>query len=135
MIGIMCDQDVQGLARAVLARCREGDWADVWNELEIELYTFSDLSLEPDATDAEIWIACQQNNIVLLTGNRNAEGPDSLEVTIRERNVPDSLPVLTFGDLRKLKYDRAYLELAAERLLEKLIDIDALRGAGRIYLP
>ncbi|MBC8869512.1 MAG: ACP S-malonyltransferase [Planctomycetes bacterium] len=135
MIGIMCDQDVQGLARAVLARCRQGDGEDVWNELEIELYTFADLGLEPDATDAEIWIACQENNIVLLTGNRNAEGPDSLEVTIRERNVAGSLPVLTFADLRKLKYDRGYLELAAERLLEKLFDIDALRGAGRIYLP
>lgn len=135
MIGIMCDQDVQGLARAVIARCRQADWEDVWNELDIELYTFSDVGLEPDATDAEIWIACQQNNIVLLTGNRNAEGPDSLEITIRQRNVPSSLPVLTFADLRKLKHDRTYVELAAVSLLEKLIDIDVLRGAGRIYLP
>ena len=135
MIGIMSDQDVQGLARAVLARCRQSGWEDVWNELEIELHTFADLGLEPDATDAEIWTACQENNIILLTGNRNAEGPDSLEITIRERNVSGSLPVLTFADLRRLKYDRGYRELAAERLLETLIDIDALRGAGRIYLP
>jgi hypothetical protein len=38
-------------------------------------------------------------------------------------------------DLRKLKHARDYLELAAEQLLEKLVDIDALRGTGRIYLP
>jgi len=37
--------------------------------------------------------------------------------------------------LRRLKVDRAYLERAAISLLEKLIDVDALRGAGRIYLP
>jgi hypothetical protein len=135
MIRIMCDQDIQGLAQAVLAHCRRSEWEDVWNELGIELFTFADLGLEPDATDADIWIACQQHNIVLLTGNRNAEGPDSLEITIRERNHPGSMPVLTFADLRRLKFDRGYLELAAERLLEKFVDIEALRGAGRIYLP
>lgn len=101
MIGIMCDQDVQGLARAVLAHCRQSAWKDIWNDLEIELYTFAELALEPDATDADIWSACQKNNIVLLTGNRNAEGPDSLEVTIREHNTTGSLPVLTFADLSK----------------------------------
>ncbi len=135
MIRIMCDQDIQGLAQAVLAHCRRSEWEDIWNELHIELFTFSDLGLEPDATDADIWGACQENKIVLLTGNRNAEGPDSLEVTIRERNLRHSLPVLTFADLRKLKFDPDYLKLAAERLLEKLIDIEALREAGRIYLP
>jgi len=134
MIRIMCDQDVQGLAGAVLAHCRRA-WEDIWKELEIELYTFADLGLQQDATDADIWTACQENEIILLTGNRNAEGPDSLEITIRERNLPHSLPVLTFADLRKLKFDRTYLELSAERLMEKLIDIEALRGAGRIYIP
>jgi hypothetical protein len=135
MIQVMCDQDVLGLAQAVLARCRQPDWKPVWDELGIEVITFADLRLDVDAADAEIWIACQTNQIVLLTGNRNAEGPDSLEVTIRKRNAPDSLPVFTFADLRRLKHDRAYQELVAERLLEKLIDLDALRGTGRIYLP
>ncbi|TVS21200.1 MAG: ACP S-malonyltransferase [Planctomycetaceae bacterium] len=135
MIRIMCDQDVLGLGRAVLARCRRPDWKPVWDELAIEVFTFADLRLDVGATDAEIWTACQTNQVVLLTGNRNAEGPDSLEMTIRKRNAPDSLPILTFADLRRLKHDRAYQELVAEGLLEKLIDLDALRGTGRIYLP
>jgi hypothetical protein len=135
MIRVMCDQDIQGLAQAVLAHCRRSNWKDIWDELRIELFTFVDLGLAADARDADIWQACQAHDIVLLTGNRNAEGSDSLEMTIRERNLPSSLPVLTFADLRRLKFDRGYLELAAERLLEKLIDIEALRGAGRIYLP
>jgi len=88
MIRIMCDQDVQGLAGAVLAHCRRPAWEAIWKELEIEIYTFSDLGLQQDATDAEIWSACQDNDVILLTGNRNAEGPDSLEITIRERTSP-----------------------------------------------
>ncbi|MCL4205618.1 MAG: hypothetical protein KJ000_24315 [Pirellulaceae bacterium] len=135
MIRILCDQDILGLARAVLARCRQADWKPVWDELDIEIFSFADLLLDVDATDAEIWIACQTHQVVLLTGNRNADGPDSLEATIRERNVADSLPVFTFANLRRLRQDWAYQELVAERLLEKLIDLDALRGTGRIYLP
>jgi hypothetical protein len=135
MIRIMCDQDVLGLARVVLARCRRADWKPVWDELEIEVFTFTDLHLDVDSTDAAIWSACQANQVVLLTGNRNADGPDSLEMTLRKHNALDSLPVLTFADLKRLKHDPAYQELVAESLLEKLIDLDALRGTGRIYLP
>jgi hypothetical protein len=135
MIRIMCDQDVLGLAQAVLARCRRAAWKPVWDELEIEVFTFADLLLDVDSTDAAIWTACQKNQVVLLTGNRNADGPDSLEMTIRKHNAPDSLPVLTFADLKRLKHDPAYQEQVAEHLLEKLIDLDALRGTGRIYLP
>jgi hypothetical protein len=61
MIRIMCDQDVLGLARAVLARCRRADWKPVWDELEIEVFTFADLHLDVDSSDAAIWTACQTN--------------------------------------------------------------------------
>jgi len=47
---------------------------------------------------------------------------------------PRSLPVLTFADLRRLKFDRDYIETAVEGLMVKLIDIEALRGAGRLYI-
>ena len=48
---------------------------------------------------------------------------------------PRSLPVLTFADLRRLKFDRDYIETAVEGLMVKLIDIEALRGTGRLYIP
>jgi hypothetical protein len=135
MIRIMSDQDIEGLVNAVLSQCRQADWEQIWNELEVQLVTFSELGLKVDSTDMDIWNCCQEHGIVLLTGNRNAETPDSLETTIREHNLSNSWPVLTFGDLRRLKFDRDYLELAAERLMEKLIDIEALRGTGRLYIP
>jgi hypothetical protein len=45
-----------------------------------------------DATDAAIWQACQDHNILLITGNRNAESPESLELTIRQRNALSICP-------------------------------------------
>ena len=78
---------------------------------------------------------CQRQGIVLITGNRNAEGPESLEITIRNENGPDCLPVLTIADRDRLMRDREYAESVLERLLETVIDLKVLRGAGRLFLP
>ena len=71
----------------------------------------------------------------MITGNRNDDGPDSLEATIRNENQPDSLPVITIADTDRVLQDRPYAHTVAERLLEKLIAIDDFRGTGRIYFP
>ena len=67
--------------------------------------------------------------------NRNQDGPDSLETTIRELSGPDNLPVLTISDVDTLRTNRAYAERVVERLYEYVIDIEDLRGTGRLYLP
>ena len=85
--------------------------------------------------DADLWQLCQQRDIVLLTGNRNAEGPDSLETTIASRRTGHSLPVLTISDPDRLIRDREYAERVVETLIEFLLDLDFLRGTGRLYLP
>jgi hypothetical protein len=82
-----------------------------------------------------VWRTCQSEQLILITGNRNKRGPDSLEATIQSENQPDSLPVITIADLNRVVRDRLYAELVAERLLEKLIALDDFRGAGRIYVP
>jgi hypothetical protein len=56
---------------------------------------FPALGLAFNALDALIWATCQREGLVLITGNRNDDGPDSLEATIRNENQPDSLPVFT----------------------------------------
>jgi len=99
------------------------------------VYTFADLNLAEHATDATVWHACQGAGVILITGNRNAHGPETLEVTIREQNEPGSLPVLTLADRHRVSRDRAYAESAVARLFEFLVDIDNLRGAGRLFLP
>jgi hypothetical protein len=49
--------------------------------------------------------------------------------------MPDSLPVLTLADPDRIHREREYAELVVERLFEVLIDVNALRGTGRLYLP
>jgi hypothetical protein len=99
------------------------------------LCTFEDFDLPVDATDAAIWQACQDHDLLLITGNRNAEGPESLEMTMRQRHAAPCLPVLTLADPDRIQRERPYAEAVVERLFDILIDPDALRGTGRLYLP
>ena len=110
-------------------------WVDLWRELDCTICTFEEFDLPGDATDAAIWQVCQDHNILLITGNRNAESPASLEMTIRQRNASNCLPVLTLADPDRMQRDRHYAESIVERLFDILIDPDALRGTGRLYLP
>lgn len=134
MIGIMSDQDILGLANALFQRCRD-EWGEFLDDLDVRIVTFEDLELQSDSSDSEIWHACQQNNVVLLAANRNKESDESLEATIRERNQSTSLTVLTIGNVDALRTDAAYFSLTIERLMETLVDIDAVRGTGRLYIP
>ena len=132
---IMSDNDVSGHFRRLSEICQSGDWIDVWEMLGCEVCTFADVGLSPDATDAEVWRICQARDVVLITGNRNAEGPDSLEITIRSQNAPQCLPVLTLADPDRVLQDRRHAEAVVERLMEIIMEIDSLRGSGRLYLP
>jgi hypothetical protein len=115
--------------------CQRPPWVDLWRELECMLCTFEDFDLLVDATDAAIWQACQDHDLLLITGNRNAEGPESLEMTMRQWNAAHCLPVLTLADPDRIQRERPYAEAVVERLFDILIDPDALRGTGRLYLP
>ena len=50
-------------------------------------------------------------------------------------NSLQCLPALTISDRDRIARDRRYAESVLERLLEFLIDLEALRGAGRLFLP
>jgi len=95
----------------------------------------SDLGLQPDASDRDVWEACQCEQVILLTANRNDDGPESLEATIQQHNTPASLPVLTLASEQRVLRDRLYAEAVADRLLELLFDIGSYRGSGRLYVP
>lgn len=131
----LADVNVRGHVRRLIAVCESQRWVEFWRALECEVCDFGDFDLGDDVSDAEIWDVCQDNGVVLITANRNADDPDSLESTIRQRNSPACLPVLTLADPDRIQHDRRYAEQAAERLLEILFDLDAVRGAGRLYLP
>jgi hypothetical protein len=133
--GILADANNQGQVE-VLVRLLQEDWrGEIWDAMGVVRATFADFGLSQEASDLEVWEACQKNQFVLITGNRNAKGTDSLEATIRTRNTPSSLPVLTISDGERLMRDREYAERVADRLLGYLFEIDQHLGTGRLYLP
>lgn len=115
--------------------CQAPPWVALWADLDCALCTFEDFQLSEEATDAEIWHVCQENEVLLLTGNRNAEGRGSLELTIRQNNTADCLPVVTLADPPRILRDVNYARNVVVRLFEVLIDVEVLRGCGRLYLP
>ncbi len=135
MRGILADNDVEGYVELIHAIWLSDSWRDLWNDLGFSVLRFSSVSLARDASDAVVWRTCQREQLVLVTGNRNAEAADSLEMVIRGENQPESLPVLTLADPRRIMRDRDYANHVAEKLLERLIAIEDFRGTGRLYVP
>jgi hypothetical protein len=133
--GILADANCEGHLALLWRLFQEGWRHDVWEVLHLTPVSLSDLGLPPDASDRDVWEACQREQVVLLTANRNDAGPESLEATIRQHNTPESLPVFTLANDQRVLRDRLYAEAVADRLLEFLFDIDSYRGTGRLYLP
>ena len=135
MPALMSDHDIQGqfehLTRLMLA----DDWRGIWDELAFRFESFQTLGIPDNASDEIVWITCQQKDVVLVTGNRNADGQQSLELVLRRLGTRNSLPVVTLADPDRILTDRPYADRAVERLFDYLIDIDNVRGAGRLYIP
>jgi hypothetical protein len=133
--GILADANFEGDLALLLRLFQEGWRHDGWEILHLTPRSLSDLGLQPDASARDVWEACQREQVILLTANRNDDSPESLEATIQQHNTPASLPVFTLANDQRVLRDRLYAEAIADRLLEVLFDIDRYRGAGRPYLP
>jgi len=135
MRAILADVNVRGHMSALLTHLQGDRWRELWDSLNLSVETFAALGLALNASDRLLWHTCQEQEIVFVTGNRNHDGPESLEAAIRELNLPHSLPVFTLADTQRILSSGAYADRVAERLLEYLLDIDNYRGTGRLYLP
>ena len=135
MRGILADINVEGILPHLGGIWRSATWREIWFGLGIAIESFESLGLPPNSSDAVIWRTCQREQLVLITENRNADSPDSLEMVIRAENQPDSLPVVTLARPQRITRDRLYAETVAERLLDYLMRIDEVRGVGRVYVP
>jgi hypothetical protein len=133
--GILGDADIKGQMRILTALMLSEPRREIWDGLGLDVFTFGDFQMPGNATDAKIWETCQRNGLVLITANRNQHGQTSLEETIRLHNKPDSLPVFTLSDPKRVKRSGPYANRVVEKLLDRLHLIDAYRGAGRLYLP
>jgi hypothetical protein len=108
---------------------------EIWTYLNLTVRFFPDLGMDRATPDRDVWRRSQEAELALITANRNEEGSDSLEATVRQLNARESLPVFTLADPERLVADRAYAERTADRLLEYLFDIEKYRGTGRLYVP
>jgi hypothetical protein len=132
---LLADANIMGHVEYLARLMQAGSWAGFWQDLGLVLRHFADVGLSLSSTDLEIWRHCQAEQLLLITNNRNADSPDSLEAVIRSHNTPRSLPVFTIADVDRLRRSQDYAERVAVRLYEYLLDIDNLRGAGRLFLP
>ena len=135
MAGIMADHHIEGQFVALLRIWTSAVWEGLWESLDLEVESFERLGIPYDTSDRALWQVCQQREIVLITANRNDEGPNSLESTIRDLNAPSSLPVLTIADPEFVLANQGYAERVAIQVLEYLMDLDNFRGTGRLFVP
>ena len=74
------------------------EWGALWMELAVRVESLASLGLPLNTPDVTLWQFCQMRLIFLITGNRNQDGPESLEAVIQASCTLASLPVLTIGE-------------------------------------
>jgi len=131
MITVLSDHDIKGKVFLLWGAVTASGWLEL---MPMRLVRFRDVYLPPDSTDRAVWRFAQAQGMILLTNNRNMEGVDSLEQTLREENTVGALPVLTIGNFDRIT-ERAYREDCAARLLEIAVYLDEYLGVGRLFIP
>lgn len=135
MRGIVADANIEGHVERLVDHVLGSSWVDFWNHRGIAHQEFRNIGLTDRSPDNAVWRKCRQEQLVLITANRNNDGPDSLEAATRSENTPDSLPVMTPADPDRIPNGGDYAERVVARLIEYLLDIDLYRGTGWLYLP
>lgn len=130
-VKILIDHNIEGWTLLLWDTLTKTGWLEL---LSLEMVMFSDVGLSDDIDDRMVWRFAQANHMILLTANRNMIGNDSLEQTIRDENTITSLPVLTIGNVERLR-DNLYRNECAERLLEIILNLENYRGTARMFIP
>jgi hypothetical protein len=128
---ILVDHNIEGYALDLLAVLAKEGWLEI---VDISILTFVEAGLPYNSSDRTVWRFAQANGMILLTNNRNMEGEDSLEQTLREENSLTSVPVLTIGNINRLS-QRVYRERCAAHLLQVIVDLPIYLGRSRVFIP
>ena len=130
---ILSDYNCIGQAETIFRVLRYQGYTSL---AEMTLVHFRDMGLDPSTDDEIIWQLCQTKGYLLLTGNRTATDQHrSLEFVVRRLLTPDSLPIVTISNLKRVEADLVYCERCAERLTEIVLDLENLRGTPRLFIP
>lgn len=132
MIALLADHNIERNARLLFATLHSLGWTEL---LDLRLLAFADVGLVYDSPDRDVWRRVQEVGAILITGNRQKAGPDSLEQTLIDEVTPASLPVITVGNAERVMRDSVYCTTCAKRIVEILMDLDLFRGASRLYVP
>jgi len=131
-MNFLIDHHLERYGVILLGKIANEGWLDL---IPIRFITFKEIELSTDSNDRTVWRIAQENQMILLTANRNMQGEDSLEQVLREDNTPDSLPVVTMANLDRFSREPNYRSRCADRIIEILLDIDNYMGIGRIFIP
>ena len=131
MIKILIDHNIEGQAKLLWDTFKNTGLLEL---CETEFVMFGDVGLEININDRQLWHFAQNNQMLLLTDNRSDNEEDSLEQTIRQENMPTSLPILTVGKISRMN-KRLYREQCTERIAEIILELKNYQGTGRIFIP
>lgn len=138
MTGLLPDVNFQGHFDRLLDVLKSDEWREYWDAPNLRCHTFAEVGLAHDTQDREVFELCHRSGWVFLTGNRNHDGPDSLEAAIRHAGQT-ALPVITLGTADDILRSGAFARQVAVGLIEYLQDMQAdpaeFYGTGRLYLP
>src|SRR5215207_4161217 len=96
---VLVDHNMEGHARLLWRTLAALGWLEV---APMQLVTLAEAGVPANSVDRIVWRFAQEHRMFLLTDNRNMEGTDSLEHTMREELTPESLPVLTVSNRDRL---------------------------------
>ena len=131
VINVLVDHNLEGYAVLLAGVLANGGWFGL---IPIHFVMFAEIGLAINSSDRVVWQVAQANKMILLTANRSMKGVDSLEETVRARNTPTSLPVLTIGNVARLA-EREYREQCSLRLLDVILNLENYLGVGRLFIP
>ncbi|HBB34851.1 MAG TPA: ACP S-malonyltransferase [Cyanobacteria bacterium UBA8803] len=128
---VLVDHHLKGYIVLLQGTLYSEGWLDL---LPIRFVFFEEVGLAVDSSDRVVWRFAQDNQMFLLTANRNAKGNDSLEQTMREEGTFTSLPVITIGNLDRL-LEREYREQCSARLIDIMMYVENYLGVSRLFIP
>jgi hypothetical protein len=131
LIAVLADHNIEGQAALLWSALGTEGWLDL---IPMRLVYFAHVDLALGSSDRDIWHFVQAHRMLLLTGNRNMDGEDSLGHVIQEANEPASLPVITISRIERV-IEMTYRRQCATRLAEIALYLDDYLGTGRLYIP
>lgn len=131
-MNFLVDHNLERYAAILLGKIASDGWLDL---IPIRFITFREIELKIDSSDRLVWQVAQDNQMILLTANRNMKGDDSLEQTLRENNTANSLPIVTISSLDRFRNESNYRSQCADRIIEIMLNIENYKGVGRIFIP